>query len=135
MRTTETVTTYTDDLDGSAAAATVQLGWQGRWYEIDLSDTNATELGAYLDRFVKAGRRLTTTAASGKKKSPAPGRKGRATASTEENRRIREWAISAGYSDISDRGPLKQEIKDAYYAQATPAPDEATQDALVGVES
>lgn len=46
-----------DDVDGSQAASTVQFGYQGVQYEIDLSDENAKKFQELMQPWVDAGRR------------------------------------------------------------------------------
>ena len=94
----------TDDIDGSEASETVSFGLDGSQYEIDLNDKNAKALRKALDQYVSAGRKVST----GRKRSTS-------TKSTEDLAAIREWAKANGY-EVSDRGRVKQHIKDAYYA-------------------
>jgi hypothetical protein len=46
-----TVEVLTDDLDGSAAAQTITLGWNGDWRELDLSKRNLASLSRTLDKY------------------------------------------------------------------------------------
>jgi hypothetical protein len=45
-----------DDLDGSDAAGTVEFSIDGMDFEIDLSEANATELRAFLFKYMQAAR-------------------------------------------------------------------------------
>lgn len=58
-----TITTLVDDLDGTdlgrGTGQTIQFGIDGRVYEIDLSDDNATALREALRPYADAGRRVT----------------------------------------------------------------------------
>ncbi|ADJ49010.1 lysyl tRNA synthetase-like protein [Amycolatopsis mediterranei S699] len=111
-----------DDIDGSAAAQTVQFGLDGVTYEIDLSDDNATALRDELARFIGAGRRI-----GGRRVRVATGQSTATTASDRQrNQEIRAWANANGY-EVSERGRLSSEVVSAYeQAQvaeaATPAP-------------
>jgi hypothetical protein len=66
-----TITTVTDDIDGSADAETYRLALDGLTVEIDLSKQNADKLYNVLAPYLDAGRRL-----SGKRRAapagPAP---------------------------------------------------------------
>ena len=53
----QVITKYTDDLDGSDAAGSVEFALDGRAYEIDLNDQNAARLRDVLAPFVAAARR------------------------------------------------------------------------------
>lgn len=71
--------TVVDDLDGSAAAEVVEFGLDGKYYEIDLSETNAAKLRDSLAVFVAHARR------AGK------GRKPERRRHPDEVREIRQW--------------------------------------------
>ena len=95
-----------DDLDGGEATQTVQLGYRGAQYEIDLSDKNADKLAKVLEPFLDAGRRL-----GGRKRSTTRGTAS-ADASTAD---IREWAVANGY-EVSTRGRVSAAVREAYSA-------------------
>ena len=110
-----------DDIDGSAAAQTVQFGLDGVTYEIDLSDDNAAALRDELTRFIGAGRRI-----GGRKVRVATGQSTTTTTSDRErNQQIRAWANANGY-EVSERGRLSSEVVSAYeqaqVAATAPAP-------------
>jgi len=88
-----------DDLDGSEASHSVTFGLDGTHYEIDLNDKNNAKLRKALDPYVQKGRRVR-----------APKRKSSVSGSA-----IRAWARENGY-EVSNRGAIPQEIKDAYSA-------------------
>ena len=52
-----------DDLDVAAgfsplsATQQVRIGWDGTWYELDLSDEHAAELWSSVEPYLRAGRR------------------------------------------------------------------------------
>jgi hypothetical protein len=99
---TRTTVVLTDDLDGSGADETVQFGLDGRDYEIDLSDTNASKLRDSLAAYVAAGRRTARAGAGGKPTSGAAA-----------NSMIRDWARANGY-EVSDRGRISTDVRTAY---------------------
>lgn len=84
-----------DDIDGSEAKETVTFGLDARYYEVDLSDTNAKELREALKKYVRKGRAIAP---------PSP---------QNEARQIREWATKNGYK-VSARGRLHRDIVEAY---------------------
>ncbi|GDY31799.1 histone-like nucleoid-structuring protein Lsr2 [Gandjariella thermophila] len=96
-----------DDLDGSEATQTVKFAFEGREYEIDLSDKNAEKLSKalrpYLDKARRVGGRKTRVG--------RPGR--RAAASREESQAIRAWARRQGIQ-ISDRGRIPADVQRRY---------------------
>lgn len=99
-----------DDIDGSEGYETVNFDLDNVSYEIDLSETNASELRDVLAPYVEHGRR------TGGRKQAARSRKtsGRkATTDRTRTRAIREWARQHGY-DVSDRGRIPNDIVDAY---------------------
>ncbi|RAN78026.1 hypothetical protein B5P43_18515 [Bacillus sp. SRB_336] len=85
---------------------TVQLGWKGSTYELDLSNAEASELTELIETYTKAGRKVTRSARNATGTS-AP------KSNREELQAIREWAKGNGY-DVSERGRIKQEVQDAY---------------------
>lgn len=100
-----------DDLDGSVGDETVRFGLDGVDYEIDLSTANATAIREALTKYIDAGRRVRATTGG-----RAPRRSGGAvSASREESRRIRAWALENGY-EISTRGRVSASIREAYAA-------------------
>ncbi|MER5456592.1 MULTISPECIES: histone-like nucleoid-structuring protein Lsr2 [unclassified Micromonospora] len=106
------ITVLTDDLDGGKADRTVEFSLDGVSYTIDVSDENAGVLRKALDPFINAGRRLgrgSTDTGRGPRRvtAAAPGM------NREQNRAIREWAVSNGYK-ISERGRIPVEVVEAY---------------------
>ena len=91
-----------DDVDGSQAASTVQFGYQGVQYEIDLSDENAKKFQELMQPWVDAGRRT-----GGRRRS------GTAVKSKTKAAEIREWAREKGL-DVPDRGRIPVEIRERY---------------------
>lgn len=95
-----------DDLDGGEATQTVQLGYQGAQYEVDLSDKNAEKLAKALEPFLEAGRRV-----GGRRRGAARA----SVAADVSSSAIREWAITNGY-EVSARGRVSAAIREAYEA-------------------
>src|SRR5271156_4897006 len=95
-------TLFVDDLDGSAAEATVRFGVDGTDYEIDLNAAHAKALSAALEKYIQAGRKV-----SGSARRPARGR--RAASSAPNSSEVRAWARSQGIK-VSDRGRIPVDV-------------------------
>src|SRR4051794_15348942 len=91
-----------DDFDESEATQTVQFGYRGRQYAIDLNDEHAEEFDSLLSRYVQAARDITQPAVQ-----PSPTRQQRPSRrrSAQETARIREWARDHDMK-VSDRGRI-----------------------------
>jgi Lsr2 len=107
------VTTFVDDLDGSANAETVSFGFGGKAYEIDLSKKNRTALEKLLSPYIDAARRpghATVVRTS----RPRAGRK--VGSRREELSAVREWARQNGWPNLGERGRIPGEVEAAYDA-------------------
>ncbi|MEU4435210.1 Lsr2 family protein [Nocardia rhamnosiphila] len=103
------VVTVIDDLDGaSAAAETVSFGIDGVGYEIDLSEANARELRAGLDKWTPFARRV---GGRSRVKDPAAGRR-------KDAKAVREWARRNGH-DVPERGRMPSAVLQAYQRAAS----------------
>jgi len=100
-----------DDLDGTTGkdVATVTFALDGADYAIDLNDSNADRLRDTLSTYVAAGRRTGGRVQRAQSGKPAE----RATAHREQTQAIRTWARENGF-DVSDRGRIPANVKDAY---------------------
>lgn len=102
---------YIDDIDGSPLGddgETVEFGFEGRNYQIDLTEENAQKFREFMEVYVENGTRITARKTGG-------GRSSQKT-STVNNKAVREWARAEGY-EISDRGRIPAEIIEAYRAR------------------
>lgn len=61
-----------DDLDGSEGVETVSFALDGKSYEIDLNEKNATKLRKALAPFIDAGRKASRASAPARKSTAAP---------------------------------------------------------------
>lgn len=108
---------YYDDLSGSALSEdevhTVNFGWNGSAYEIDLSKANADKLEKILKPYVDAGRRVS--GGRGRPKGSANhSRTGSGSGrGPEELAIIRAWLRKKGH-EVSDRGRIKAELVELY---------------------
>lgn len=110
------ITNLIDDLTGEAANTTIEFGYAGTDYTIDLSGKNAAKMRKSLTPFVEAARRIPRT----RTKPPAAPRRlrperiedtmgGRST--------IRIWAHSTGrWPDLASHGRIPADVIDAYHA-------------------
>jgi hypothetical protein len=103
----QTTIELVDDLDGSSAVATVQFGYQGTNFEIDLSEANSFALRSALEPYITAGRKTST----GGVKAQA------ARTDKAVTKAIREWAEANNW-DIKSRGRIPHEVVEAYNAAA-----------------
>ncbi|MCX0273017.1 Lsr2 family protein [Nocardia zapadnayensis] len=102
------VVTVIDDLDGaSAAAETVSFGIDGVGYEIDLSEANARELRAGLDKWTSFARKV---GGRSRVNAPAAGRQ-------KDAKAVREWARRNGH-DVPERGRMPSAVLQAYQRAA-----------------
>ncbi|MBT1547047.1 histone-like nucleoid-structuring protein Lsr2 [Curtobacterium aurantiacum] len=106
------VTTHlVDDLTGDTIedghGRTVTFGFDGAYYEIDLTDDNVDALREAFSDYVAAARKVTDR----------PSRAGSAPkrGNSEELAKIREWANVNGH-EVSSRGRISQAVRDAYDA-------------------
>lgn len=95
----------TDDLSGEEAAETVRFGLDSKFFEIDLSDTNAKALRGSLAEYIAAAR----------KAGSSPRRTSTTGAGREENQAIRAWAKDAFPGEVSDRGRIPAGVVEAYH--------------------
>jgi hypothetical protein len=108
------VTLLTDDIDGSEADRTVEFGFDGVTYTIDLSEKNAGKLRKVLDPYLAAASRIGRTNSGripARSTAAAPSRTNR-----DQNQAIREWATKNGY-EVSERGRIPSAIVDAFHSK------------------
>jgi hypothetical protein len=97
-------TVLIDDLDGGTAETTVRFSWSGADYEIDLSATHASDLGAVIEPYLRAGRKV-----SGPARRASRGSARRNNGGTPNPAEVREWAKSEGIK-VNDRGRVPAEL-------------------------
>lgn len=94
-----------DDIDGGEAKRTATFALDGKAYEIDLNEENLDKLSEAMAPFIAKARRSSTGAG----RRPAS----RASSTGGDASAVRTWAREHGY-DVSDRGRVPKEIRDAY---------------------
>ena len=109
--TQRTVVTLEDDLTGEDADETVSFALDGRAYEIDLTEANATALREALAPYIGAARR------AGRLSVPTArrGQPLRHVATEVDPAAVRAWAASNGY-EVSPRGRISRAVQDAFKA-------------------
>jgi hypothetical protein len=112
-----------DDLSGQTLAEdsgqTVSFGLDGQAYEIDLSNETAAQLRRAVQRYVEAGRRVSSQYAardSRRARSTRASGGGRGAGRAQNNAAVREWARANGYQ-IADRGRIPAKVLEAYAAR------------------
>ena len=97
-----------DDIDGGAAAETVEFALDGKTYSIDLSSRNAGALKKLLAPYIESGRKLSTP-------MRGRGKPYRYVPTDVDPAAVRAWAIANDY-EISARGRVSAAIIDEYRA-------------------
>lgn len=102
-----------DDLDGKDADETVEFGFEGRSYAIDLSAENAAALRDIFADYVVAARRISGRRTRGGAAAATPKR---ASIDREQNQAIRDWARKRDLK-VSDRGRIPASVLEAYHKE------------------
>ncbi len=114
----KTIVQFIDDLDGSEASQTVEFGYQGKAYKLDLSDRNAAELEEALAPYIAAAQQANGGMASGGR-----GRGRQASAPKQRSgegrdydpKAVREWAQSQGL-EVPARGRIPGKVLEQFRA-------------------
>ena len=105
-----------DDIDGTllevGEGETVLFSLDGVAYEIDLTNENAAEFRASLERYTNAARTVSSSRATAAASSA--GRK-RRRSGQQDYSSVREWAKQNGYQ-VSERGRVPASVLEAYEA-------------------
>ncbi|WP_214405977.1 histone-like nucleoid-structuring protein Lsr2 [Pseudonocardia lacus] len=110
-------TRLVDDIDGSEAVETVRFALEGRQYEIDLSEDNATRLRESLAAFVSSARRAGGSGSRTARSTASGTPRRSSSADREHGAAVREWARANGF-EVSDRGRIAADILKAYEARS-----------------
>jgi tRNA threonylcarbamoyladenosine modification (KEOPS) complex Pcc1 subunit len=105
------ITSFVDDIDGSAAEGTVRFALDGDEYEIDLSAEHTAALRTALESYVAAARKSARS-------RPPVRRARRVPASGLNSTEVREWAKSQGI-DVKERGRIPAELVVKFQAAAS----------------
>lgn len=108
---TKTITTYTDDIDGSDDnVETVKFGLWGATYEIDLSKDNQSKLEKALEPYLEVARK-----ASGGTSVRRGSGKATTSASAYDAKAVRAWA-TANDVTVPARGRIPGAVVEQYQA-------------------
>jgi len=114
-----TVEVLVDDLDGSDGAATVRIGWNGDWREIDLSRRNQASLARALDRYWNAARAVDGDRPSNRRRRPRPTASSRRSTAKRDPKQVRAWATDHGIA-VPARGRIPREVEQQYNEATRP---------------
>jgi hypothetical protein len=108
-----TVEVLVDDLDGSEAAETVRIGWNGQWRELELSEKNLAALSKSFDRYWDVGRPVRAASTDGGRRRAPTGVKSRSAAVPRDPKAIRVWADEQGIA-VPSRGRIPRDVEARY---------------------
>ena len=115
----EVIIRLRDDLDQTLDdVQTIEFGWNGKVYEIDLSATNRTGFENVMETYLAVARPKKARKRGGqaRKAQPAPPQEGTVRDQLAKRRQIREWANNNGF-EVKGRGAIPQEVTEAWEAQ------------------
>lgn len=98
-------TAWTDDLDGSLAATTVEFSFDGITYAIDLSEANAARMRECLEPYIRSASKASRRS----ERKTWPGEHSPAGKAQSPHRQAREWLRMNGH-EVGSRGRLPQEL-------------------------
>jgi Lsr2 len=104
-----------DDIDGSEAAETVRLGWNGDWRELDLSKKNLTALTRAFDKYWDVSRPVSEDGQSRRRRRSTKASSPRRTKAKRDPKTIRVWATNNGI-DVPARGRIPGDVERQYNA-------------------
>ena len=115
-----TVIQLIDDIDGSEADRTVEFGYNGKRYSLDLNEKNAAELEEVVAPYIAAAEKAGVAGsgrASGSSRSAGPSARARPAKSDNDvdPKAVRAWAQANGVS-VSPRGRVKAHVLEQYRA-------------------
>lgn len=118
----QTVVTMIDDVTGVASedVREREFAFDGKAYEIDLSDESFGAFSELLAPYVASARKATVSA-------PRPGGKrsgsGKVSSNPDKarNQAARAWAVSQG-REVAERGRLGRDVIEAWEAAGSPMP-------------
>lgn len=109
-------TIVTDDLDGSPNAETIEFGFDGVMYTIDLARKNRTAFEKALKPYLTAATRQVARRSSSDSNTRRARRSSNGRRSSGVDlAAVRAWAAEQGI-EVSSRGRVAQDVIDAYTA-------------------
>ncbi len=104
-----------DDLDGSEAAETIQFGWEGAVFQIDLSAKNADMFRELMAPYVKAARAARPSRRKLATRKPVTVKTVSSGGDGTQLSAVRVWAKKQGL-DVSDKGRIAKTIVEQFEA-------------------
>jgi hypothetical protein len=101
------------DGDNVEAPDTVDFGFDGATYQLDLCAEHSMQVQNQLQELIAHARRVDRGRRHGARPAGAPSSRGGGARSNEDLAAIRVWARKKGYT-VSDRGRISSEVRDAY---------------------
>lgn len=98
----QTTIVLTDDLHGGPADHTVEFGFEGTDYEIDLNEENRSLLALFLEPYIQSARKARAE------------RKARSAPVKSDRTELRSWARKNGWPDLPDKGRIPRPVIDAF---------------------
>ncbi len=112
----KTIVHFTDDLDGSEATQSVEFGYQGKAYKLDLSDQNASELEEALAPYIAAAQKAAGDDGTGRRRRQrASAPKQRSGGGDYDPKDVRAWAQSNGL-EVPARGRIPARVLQQFKA-------------------
>jgi hypothetical protein len=108
-----TVEVLVDDLDGTEAAETVWLGWNGDWRELELSKKNLAALSRALDKYWNVSRPLAAGNQAQRRSRPNDAPAPRSIRTKPDPKLVRLWASDNGI-EVRARGRIPADVVRQY---------------------
>jgi hypothetical protein len=105
-----TVEVLVDDLDGSEAAETVRIGWNGAWRELELSNKNLASLSKALDKYWNAARPVSADGKPSRPSRPRTTTSSRSRKAKRDPKIIRKWATENDIA-VPARGRIPADVE------------------------
>lgn len=98
-------TVFESDFSGQGGAQPTLLGYEGAWFEVDLTDDERGELNRLLAPYISVGRRTLDPGTARRRAVP--------DTTNEERETVRAWAREHGY-EIASYGRIPKKVFAAY---------------------
>jgi len=106
-----------DDLTGGPADETVEFSLDGKSYEVDLNEANATKFRRQFAKMIEVARPVKMKAQRGgsRRLHSVGARPGNTSTGRDESKAIRAWAAEQGIQ-INERGRIPASVVEQYHA-------------------
>lgn len=105
-----------DDLTGGPADETVEFSLDGKSYEVDLNEANATKFRRQFVKMIEVARPMKGKAQRGRRLHSVGARpNSNTTSGRDESKAIRAWAAEQGI-DLNQRGRIPASVVEQYHA-------------------